>query len=97
MDNEAIKAAVDELGDIVRQERRLAKRKAQLRGLIVEAAQSIGPKLMADRYSATIVHATRAVVDWRSVADHFAPSRQLVTAHTTVTDTVSVRTTLIDN
>lgn len=72
---------VDQLGAIDSQIKALTKQADTLKATI----KLQGP----DRYSGHVFSALvyesegRTVTDWRSIAEHFNPSRQLITAHTT--------------
>lgn len=44
-------------------------------------------------WNCTVVEGTRTTVDWKAIAEKLAPSRQLVTAHTSTTPVVSLRVT----
>lgn len=79
---------VDELGAIQARKAELAKREKALKDQLVK----LGPGAYAGQtFRATVVAVTRTLVDWRAIAERLKPSRQLVTAHTRETETVSVR------
>jgi len=81
-------AAADILGATVD---RLAEIKAQLAALQTEEAelkndltQSGATVIEGTQHRAAICYnTTRTTTDWRAIAEHMKPSRQLITAHTT--------------
>ena len=86
---------IDELGGIAKQIKALTERSDAIKTEL--KATGLG-KASGYVYSA-LVYASegRMVTDWRSIAEHFEPSRQLITAHTTQSaPVVSVKVTRID-
>lgn len=72
--------AVDQLGFIRAQIADLQATEKTLKAAI-EAAGT--PRIEGRLYKAAVIlSAGRVSVDWQSVAEHFSPSRQLITAHT---------------
>ena len=72
--------AVDQLGFIRAQIADLQATEKQLKAAI-EAADM--PKIEGRLYRAAVIHsAGRISTDWKAIAEHFSPSRQLITAHT---------------
>jgi len=85
----AIYTEVDQLGLI-----------AAIVGDLNKKADAIKAALKADPsttsvdgefYRASISRSERFTTDWHAIAEKFEPSRQLVTAHTTSTEVVTVR------
>jgi hypothetical protein len=72
--------AVDQLGAIDSQIKALTKQADILKAAI----KSQGPeRYNGSEFSALVFESEgRTVTDWRAVAEHFNPSRQLITAHT---------------
>lgn len=72
--------AVDQLGFIRAQIADLQATEKTLKAAI-EAAGT--PRIEGRLYKAAVILSPgRISVDWQSVANHFSPSRQLITAHT---------------
>jgi len=72
--------AVDQLGFIRAQIADLQATEKTLKAAI-EAAGT--PRIEGRLYKAAVIlSAGRISTDWQSVANHFSPSRQLITAHT---------------
>ena len=72
--------AVDQLGFIRAQIADLQATEKQLKAAIEAAGM---PKIEGRLYKAAVIlSAGRVSVNWQSVAEHFNPSRQLITAHT---------------
>ena len=77
-------AAVDRLALIKAQIATLQDEEAALRAAL--AASGL-PVILGTAHRATVSRCDgKTTTDWRSVAEHFKPSRQLVTAHTTQGD-----------
>lgn len=77
-------AVVDRLAAIKATIATLQEEEAALRAALVDSGQAV---IMGTTHRATVSEvAGRAVTDWRAVAEHFTPSRQLVTAHTSTTE-----------
>jgi len=73
-------AAVDRLALIKAQLANLKAEEDQLKAVLIEAGQAA---IEGQLHRAAVSFCPgRDVIDWRSIAEHFAPSRQLVTAHT---------------
>lgn len=72
--------AVDQLGAIDSQIKALTKQADILKAAI----KSQGPeRYNGSEFSALVFESEgRTVTDWKSIAEHFNPSRQLITAHT---------------
>lgn len=81
--------AADKLGLIKAQIADLKAQEKQLKADVVANGECLEGSL----YDATPVFSERESVDWKAVAQKLAPSRQLVTAHTTVKPVVQVRVT----
>jgi hypothetical protein len=78
----------DELGIIRAKMADLKVRETEIREIMIEA----GEKAFEDRkFRAVVVESLRTYVDWKAVAAKLKPSRQLVTAHTSETDVISIR------
>ena len=78
--------AVDQLGALDAQIKALTKQAETLKAAI----KSQGPeRYNGSDYSALVFESEgRTVTDWKSIAEKFEPSRQLITAHTTVGEPV---------
>jgi hypothetical protein len=73
-------AAVDHLATIKAQLADLKAQEDQLKAVLIEAGQAA---IEGTLHRAAVSFCPgRDVTDWHAVADHFAPSRQLITAHT---------------
>jgi hypothetical protein len=84
---------VDELGQLQDQAAALAAQIDSIKATI--KAQGAGRYLGARWQSLVVDVAEGKKTDWKSVAEHFAPSHQLITAHTTTTPaTTRITTTL---
>jgi RNA-binding protein YlmH len=78
----------DELGIIRAKMADLKDREKEIREIMLEA----GEKAFEDKkFRAVVVESLRTYIDWKTVAEKLNPSRQLVTAHTTEKDVVSIR------
>lgn len=72
--------AVDQLGFIRAQIADLQAIEKQLKETIESADM---PKIEGRLYKAAVIHsAGRISIDWKAIAEHFSPSRQLIAAHT---------------
>lgn len=80
-----VAATVDRLAFIKAQIAELQAEETALKQTLVKAAERLGKDtLLGTTHRATIAHTEgRVTTDWRSVAEHLKPSRQLITAHTT--------------
>lgn len=78
--------AVDQLGAIDSQIKALTKQADILKAAI----KSQGPeRYNGSEFSALVFESEgRTVTDWKAIAEKFEPSRQLITAHTTVGEPV---------
>ena len=73
-------AAVDRLATIKAQIADLKTQEDQIKAVLIEAGQAA---IEGQLHRAAVSFCPgRDVTDWRSIAEHFAPSRQLITAHT---------------
>jgi hypothetical protein len=73
-------AAVDRLALIKAQIANLKTEEDQIKAVLIEAGQAA---IEGQLHRAAVSFCPgRDVTDWRSIAEHFTPSRQLVTAHT---------------
>ncbi len=78
----------DELGNIRATMADLKDREGQIRKTFISA----GVKALEDeQFRAVVVESLRTMIDWKTVAAKLKPSRQLVTAHTTETEVISIR------
>lgn len=86
---------IDELGTIAKQIKALTERSDFIKDEL--KATGLG-RASGFIYSALVFEsAGRVVTDWRTIAEQFNPSRQLVTAHTSQSaPVVSVKVTRID-
>lgn len=78
--------AVDQLGALDAQIKALTKEADALKAAI----KSQGPeRYNGSQFSALVFESEgRTVTDWKAIAEKFEPSRQLITAHTTVGEPV---------
>ena len=90
MKKQAIEVAglADELGFIRAQMADLKDREKDIRDIMIEAGVKT---LEDDTFRALVVESIRTMIDWKSVAAKLRPSRQLVTAHTTEKEVISIR------
>lgn len=73
-------SVVDELAIIKAQLAELADKEKELKAVLIAAGVS---PIEGDLHRATVsLVSGRTSIDWKSIAEHFSPSRQLVTAHT---------------
>ena len=78
----------DELGNIRASLADLKDREGQIRKMFISA----GIKALEDeQFRAVVVESLRTTIDWKTVAAKMEPSRQLVTAHTTEKEVISIR------
>jgi uncharacterized protein YqgV (UPF0045/DUF77 family) len=78
----------DELGIIRAKMADLKVRETEIREVMLDA----GIKAFEDRkFRAVVVESMRTLIDWKSVAAKLKPSHQLVTAHTTEREVISIR------
>jgi hypothetical protein len=81
-------ALADELGVIRAQMADLKERESDIREAFIEA----GIHAMEGKtFRAVVVESLRTSIDWKAVAAKLRPSRQLVTAHTTEKEVISIR------
>jgi hypothetical protein len=78
----------DELGFIRAQMADLKDREKDIRDIMIEAGVKT---LEDDTFRALVVESIRTMIDWKQVAAKLKPSRQLVTAHTTEKEVISIR------
>jgi hypothetical protein len=78
----------DELGNIRATMADLKDREGQIRNTFISA----GIKAFEDeQFRAVVVESLRTMIDWKAVAAKLKPTRQLVTAHTTEKEVISIR------
>jgi uncharacterized protein YqgV (UPF0045/DUF77 family) len=78
----------DELGIIRAKMADLKVRETEIREVMLDA----GIHAFEDKkFRAVVVESMRTLIDWKSVAAKLKPSHQLVTAHTTEREVVSIR------
>lgn len=78
----------DELGAVRAQMADLKDREREIRNTLIEA----GVKTLEDDiFRALVVESMRTMIDWKAIAAKLKPSHQLVTAHTTEKDVISIR------
>ena len=89
----SIDLLVDELGQLQDQAAALAAQIDSIKATI--KAQGAG-RYLGSRWQSLVVDVAEGKkTDWKAVAEHFAPSHQLITAHTsTVAATTRITTTL---
>lgn len=78
----------DELGFIRAQMADLKDREKDIRDIMIEAGVKT---LEDDTFRALVVESIRTMIDWKAVAAKLKPSHQLVTAHTTEKEVISIR------
>lgn len=83
-----LEGLADELGEIRAQLADLKNREAEIRDIFINAKVDT---LEDEIFRAKVVHSMRTSIDWKAVAAKLEPSRQLVTAHTTEKEVVSIR------
>jgi len=89
----SIDLMVDELGQLQDQAAALAAQIDSLKATI--KAQGAG-RYMGSRWQSLVVDVAEGKkTNWQAVAEHFAPSHQLITAHTTTTPATSRITTTL--
>jgi hypothetical protein len=77
----SITSIVDELGSIDSEIKRLTKQAESLKALVKDSGAG---KYAGSIYEALVFESKgRITIDYKAVAEHFSPSRQLLTAHTT--------------
>ncbi len=86
----AIQRLVDELGAVKAEKARIEERESAIKSQLIK--KGVTP-VEGDYYRATVVTSNRTYIDWKEIAAKLEPSRQLVTAHTTEKEVVSVRCT----
>lgn len=78
----------DELGAIRAQQADLKDREREIRNTLIEAGITT---LEDDIFRALVVESLRTTIDWKAVAAKLKPTRQLVTAHTSEKEVISIR------
>lgn len=78
----------DELGLIRAQLADLKNREREIRETMIEAGVDV---LEDETFRALVVESMRTMIDWKAIAAKLKPSRQLVTAHTTEKEVISIR------
>lgn len=81
---------VDALGAIKAQIADLKKTEDALKAQLIQSGVS---EADGATFRATVSVSERNVIDWKAIAEKLEPSRQLVTAHTSVSESVTVRVT----
>jgi len=66
----------------------LKDREKEIRETFIEAGVTA---LEGESFRALVVESIRTLIDWKAVAAKLEPSRQLVTAHTTEKEVISIR------
>lgn len=89
----SIDLLVDELGQLQDQAAALAEKIDNIKATI--KAQGAG-RYMGSRWQSLVADVAEGKkTDWKAVAEHFGPSHQLITAHTTTTPaTIKITTSL---
>jgi len=86
--DQVLRELADELGIVRAQMADLKDREKDIRETFIEA----GVKAMeGDTFRAVVVESIRTMIDWKTVAAKLKTSRQLVTAHTTEKEVISIR------
>jgi hypothetical protein len=78
----------DELGNIRAEMADLKNREEAIREIFINAKVD---SLEDEIFRAKVVHSMRTSIDWKAVAAKLEPSRQLVTAHTSEKEVISIR------
>ena len=84
----ALPGLADELGFIRAQIADLKDREKDIRESFIEAGVTA---MEGETFRAVVVESMRTMIDWKAVAAKLRPSRQLVTAHTTEKEVISIR------
>ncbi len=79
---------VDELGQVKAQIANLEKREAELRQAIIDSGES---EAEGDLFRATVSETITTKIDYKAVCEKLGPSTQLLTAHTSHSDRVTVK------
>ena len=86
--NVEVAGLADELGFIRAQMADLKDREREIRNTMIEA----GVEALEDtNFRALVVTSLRTLIDWKTIAAKLKPTRQLVTAHTSEKEVVSIR------
>lgn len=83
-----VEGLADELGFIRAQMADLKDRESEIRSTLIKSGIE---KLEDDTFRALVVKSMRELIDWKAVAAKLEPSRQLVTAHTSEKEVISIR------
>ena len=83
-----VEGLADELGFIRAQMADLKDRETEIRSTLIESGIE---KLEDETFRALVVKSMRELIDWKAVAAKLEPSRQLVTAHTSEKEVISIR------
>lgn len=86
--NANLTGLADELGIIRAQMADLKGREKDIREVLIDAGVHT---LEDEQFRAVVVESMRTTVDWKNVAAKLKPSRQLVTAHTSEREVISIR------
>ena len=81
---------VDELGLLLAEIKKLNNRADALKAELKASGESA---VDGQYYHASISRAERFTTDWHAIAEKFEPSRQLITAHTTGVEVVTLKLT----
>lgn len=81
----------DELGCLRAQKKTLEAREKEIRDVLIDAGIEV---LEDETFLAKRVESMRELIDWKAVAAKLEPSHQLVTAHTTEKEIISIRTSI---
>jgi uncharacterized protein Usg len=80
-DPQILQSVVDELATIKAHVADLAKRETELKEILVSSGQT---HVDGTLHRVTVCHVSgRVCTDWKTIAEKFDPSRQLIQAHTT--------------
>jgi hypothetical protein len=79
---------VDELGTVKAEIADLEKREERLRAALIAAGVSEAEGTL---FRCTVSHGSVERVDWKAVAEKCQPSRQLVVAHTSMSERTTVK------
>ena len=81
-------ANVDRLGELRAELKTLKNEAATIEAFLKREGAG---RYDGDLFCATVTESQRTTVDWKAVAAKLEPSRQLVSAHTSTTDVITLR------
>lgn len=90
MSKKRIAELVDALGNTRAELAELKDQESDIKSRLIALGVDVAE---GDYYRANVVTSNRTTIDWKTIAAKLEPSRQLVRAHTTEKEVVSVRCT----